>query len=277
MPGKLAVVAGSGALPLRVVEAARAAGREVFVFGVQGQADPQVLEAAPSMILPIGAAGTFLRELRARGIEEVVLAGRVQRPSLRDTKLDWVAAKLIARATFKALGDDGLLRSVIKTIESQGGARVVAPQDVLQDLRAAAGVFGRHAPDATAKTDIRRGLEVAAELGRVDVGQSVVVQQGIVLGVEAIEGTDALIRRCGELRSKTAGGVLVKVCKPQQDRRADPPVIGPATVAAVAAAGLAGIAVEAGGVLVVDRSEAVRLADQSGLFIVGVGRDGESL
>ena len=99
------------------------------------------------------------------------------------------------------------------------------------------------------------------------------MQHGIVLGVEAIEGTDALVRRCGELRRKIAGGVLVKVCKPQQDRRADPPVIGPATVAAVAAAGLAGIAVEAGGVLVVDRPEAVRLADEKGLFLVGTRLD----
>jgi len=273
MGGKLAVVAGSGALPLRVVEAARASGREVFVFGVQGQAEPEVLQAAPSMLLPIGAAGKFLKELRARGIEEVVLAGRVQRPSLRDTKLDWVAAKLIARATLKALGDDGLLRSVIKAIETQGGARVVAPQDVLQDLRATEGVYGRHAPDATAKTDIRRGMQVATELGRVDVGQSVVVQQGIVLGVEAIEGTDALLRRCAALRRPGAGGVLVKISKPQQDRRADPPVIGPGTVAEVATAGLAGIAVEAGGVLVVDRAEAVRLADEKGVFICGARHD----
>lgn len=273
MPGRLAVVAGSGALPLRVVEAAQAAGREVFVFGIQGQVDQAVLDAAPHMILPIGAAGRFLKELRVRAIEEVVLAGRVARPSLRDTKLDWVAAKVIARATFKALGDDGVMRSVIKVIETQGGARVVAPHDIMQDLRASEGVLGRHAPDATAKTDIRRGIEVGRELGRVDVGQSVVVQQGIVLGVEAIEGTDALVRRCGELRRNLPGGVLVKVCKPQQDRRADPPVIGPATVAAVAAAGLAGIAVEAGGVLIVDRAEAVRLADEKGLFLVGARID----
>ena len=273
MPPRLAVVAGSGALPLRVIEAALSAGREVFVFGVQGQVEQPVLDAAPHMILPIGAAGRFLKELRARGIEEVVLAGRVQRPSLRDTKLDWVAAKIIARATFKALGDDGVMRSVIKTIETQGGARVVAPQDIMVDLRATEGLYGRHAPDATARTDIRRGIEVARELGRVDVGQSVVVQHGIVLGVEAIEGTDALIQRCAPLRRKLAGGVLVKICKPQQDRRADPPVIGPATVLAVASAGLAGIAVEAGGVIVLDRAESVRLADEKGLFLVGTRLD----
>jgi DUF1009 family protein len=273
MPGKLAVIAGGGNLPLRVIEAAQAAGREVFVLGVLGQAEPAVLQAAPSVALPVGAARRLLKDLRQRGIEEVVLAGKVTRPTLREIKLDWVAAKLIARATFKALGDDGLLRSVIKIIETEGGARVVAPQDIMQDLRAAEGVMGRHAPDATAKTDIRRGIEVAMQLGRVDVGQSVVVQQGIVLGVEAIEGTDALVRRCAELRRKIGGGVLIKISKPQQDRRADPPVIGPATIATVADAGLAGIAVEAGGVLVVDRPEAVRMADEKGVFLLGTRLD----
>jgi DUF1009 family protein len=112
------------------------------------------------------------------------------------------------------------------------------------------------------------------ELGRVDVGQSVVVQHGIVLGVEAIEGTDALIRRCADLRRSIGGGVLVKVCKPQQDRRADPPVIGPATLEQVAAAGLVGVAVQAGRVLVLDRKEAIEVADSKGLFLIGVRTDG---
>jgi hypothetical protein len=273
MPGKLAVIAGGGNLPLRVIEAAQAAGREVFVLGVLGQVEPAVLQAAPSIVLPVGAARRFLKEMRERGIEEVVLAGRVTRPTLREIKLDWVAAKVIAKATFKAMGDDGLLRSVIKVIEAEG-PRVVAPQDILQDLKAPEGVLGRHAPDAMAKADIARGFKVARQLGLVDVGQSVVVQQGIVLGVEAVEGTDALLRRCGELRRSTGGGVLVKMCKPQQDRRGDAPVIGPATLREAAAAGLSGVAVEAGAVLIVDQREAVQIADSKGLFFVGTRPDG---
>ena len=273
MPGKLAVIAGGGNLPLRVIEAAQAAGREVFVLGVLGQVEPAVLQAAPSVVLPVGAARRFLKEMRDRGIEEVVLAGKVARPTLREIKLDWVAAKVIAKATIKAMGDDGLLRSVIKIIETQAGAKVVAPQDILQDLKAPEGILGRHSPDATAKADIARGFKVARQLGLVDVGQSVVVQQGIVLGVEAIEGTDALVRRCAGLRRATGGGVLIKMCKPQQDRRGDAPVIGPATLREVAAAGLSGVAIEAGGVLIVDQSEAVQIADSERLFFVGVRPD----
>jgi hypothetical protein len=148
---------------------------------------------------------------------------------------------------------------------------VVAPQDILGDLKAPEGVLGRHAPDTAARNDIARGLAVAKQLGLVDVGQAVVVQQGIVLGVEAIEGTDALLRRCGSLRRSTGGGVLVKISKPKQDRRGDPPVIGAATIGEAAAAGLAGIAVEAGGVLILDRKEVVQLADDKKLFLVGMG------
>ena len=125
------------------------------------------------------------------------------------------------------------------------------------------------APDETALEDIRRGLEVAEALGRADAGQAVVVQQGIVLAIEAAEGTDRMIARAARLRREGPGGVLVKMAKPQQDRRMDLPVIGPDTVEAAAAAGLRGIAVEAGGVLVLDREAAIRSADEKGLFITG--------
>jgi DUF1009 family protein len=125
-------------------------------------------------------------------------------------------------------------------------------------------------PDAEAELDIAHGLHIVRALGALDIGQAAVVQQGLVLGVEAIEGTDALLQRCAALRRDGPGGVLVKVEKPGQERRADRPVIGPETVAKAAAAGLRGIAAEAGIVLVVDRDELVRRADAAGLFVVGV-------
>jgi len=140
----------------------------------------------------------------------------------------------------------------------------------LADALAPVGVLGAVAPDAVAEADIARGLDVAQALGRLDVGQSVVVQQGMVLGVEAIEGTDALIARCGRLRREGGGGVLVKIAKPGQDRRADLPTIGARTVSACAEAGLSGIAVAAGSTLLVDRAAIVAAADRAGLFVAGV-------
>jgi DUF1009 family protein len=125
-------------------------------------------------------------------------------------------------------------------------------------------------PDRQARIDIARGLAAAKAIGALDIGQAVIVQQGIVLGVEAIEGTDALIARIGPLQREGAGGVLVKVPKPRQERRIDLPTIGAETVEAAAKAGLRGVAVEAGGALVINRAKIVARADALGLFVVGV-------
>lgn len=166
------------------------------------------------------------------------------------------------------MGDDGLLRAVTREIEDEG-FRVVGIDDVLADCLAPDGLFGSLAPDDQALADIDRGWEVAKGIGALDVGQAVIVQQGIILAVEAIEGTDRLIRRSAELRRDGPGAVLVKVRKPGQDRRLDLPTIGLGTLREAAAAGLRGICVEAGGTLVLDRAELGAEADRAGLFILG--------
>ena len=176
---------------------------------------------------------------------------------------------LFARIGLRALGDNGLLSAIIQELETEG-FRVVGVDDLLEPLLAPEGALGRVTPDEAALIDVSRGLEVARALGGVDVGQSVVVQQGIVLGVEAAEGTDALLERVAGRRLEGPGGVLVKIAKPGQERRADLPVMGVPTVAACAKAGLRGIAVEAGAALVIDRAEAVAAADRAGLFVLGI-------
>jgi hypothetical protein len=147
---------------------------------------------------------------------------------------------------------------------------VIGADALLGGLKPAEGCLGRHRPDAEAEADIARGVEVLAALGAADVGQAVVVQQGMVLGVEAIEGTDALIARCAGLRREGPGGVLVKLAKPGQETRADLPTIGPDTVRRAAEAGLRGIAVGADAAIVLDRDTLVRLADEAGLFVIAV-------
>jgi DUF1009 family protein len=166
-------------------------------------------------------------------------------------------------------GDDRLLGVVVQELEGEG-FRVIGVDDVCRNLLAPEGPLTRARPDGVAGRDIALGIEVARRLGELDVGQAVVVQQSHVLGVEAAEGTDALLRRCAGLRREGPGGVLVKVKKPQQERRADLPTIGAETVRGAAAAGLRGIAVEAGHTLVVDRRRTVEDAAAAGLFIVGV-------
>ena len=268
MPPKLAIVAGGGSLPLALAEACRACERPYFVLALKGFADAGALHGHPYRWARIGAVGRVVAAIREEAATEVVFAGHVQRPSLASLRPDLYTVRLLARIGAGALGDDGLMRHVAEAFEAEG-LKVVGVSSILDDALAPPGPLGLRAPDEAALEDIRRGMEVAEALGRADAGQAAVVQQGIVLAIEAAEGTDRMIARAGCLRREGPGGVLVKMAKPQQDRRMDLPVIGPATVDAAAAAGLRGIAVEAGGVLVMDREAAVRLADESGLFIAG--------
>jgi DUF1009 family protein len=264
---KVGIIAGGGSLPGQLAAAIQAQGRDCFVLAIKNSADPETLPAG-AVWLSLGEAGRAFRLLHEHGVSEVVMAGPVRRPTLRDLRPDWRTARFFGRIGLKALGDDGLLRAVIGEFESEG-FKVIGADSILGDILAPLGVWGTARPDEQAAADTRRGIEVGQGLGRLDVGQSVVVQQGIVLGVEAVEGTDALLSRCGGLRREGPGGVLVKLCKPQQDRRIDLPTIGVETVKLAAEAGLRGIAVEAGAALVVDLDAVVKAADRAGLFVMG--------
>jgi DUF1009 family protein len=274
-PGPLGIIAGNGGLPARLIETCQAVGREVFVLALEGEADRAAIESVPHAWCRIGGAASGLDLLRAHGVGELVLAGGVRRPSLAALRPDWRAAKFLARAGYRALGDDGLLSAIVKELEREG-FRVVGADRLLREADLPEGPLGRATPDADALADIARGIAVARAIGALDIGQAVVVQQGLVLAVEAIEGTDELVRRCAGLRRDGPGGVLVKTEKPGQERRADRPTIGPQTVTLAAESGLRGIAAEAGATLVVDRSEIIRRADAAGLFVVGVRNAGST-
>lgn len=275
LPGKtpLGIVAGGGELPLRVAHAARAAGRPVAVVVVEGWGDPAAFQDFPCLHRRVGAVGEMLDFLRSHGVRQLVMLGTAQRPSLLAIRPDMAAARLLARIGGAYLkGDDGLLRAVAAAVEAEG-FEVLAVPAVLQDLLPETGPLTRARPDATARADIARGIAVARALGAVDVGQGCVVQQGLVLAVEAIEGTDAMLARAAGLRREGPGGVLVKLVKPGQDRRVDLPAIGLRTVEGAVAAGLAGIAIEARGGIVVDRKATMAAADAAGLFVVAIDPD----
>lgn len=269
MAPKVGILAGGGDLPARLAAAVRGTGREVFIVAFEGQTDPATIAGFPHLWSRFGAAGSIIARLKAEGVGDLVFAGPVRRPSFSELFPDWYTTKFLAKVGTRALGDDGLLRSVARELEGEG-FRVVGLHDILGELLTPAGPVGRLTPDEAALRDIARGVEVARGLGALDVGQGCVVQQGIVLAVEAIEGTDAMLDRCAGLRRPGGGGVLVKVKKPQQDRRLDLPTMGTTTVEKAAAAGLAGIAVQAGGSLIVDRAAVGALADRLGLFVVGI-------
>jgi len=266
----IAVVAGGGSLPGTLARALREAGRKVFVVAFKGITEPTTIDGFPHMWTRMGAGGAIIRRLRTEGIGELVFAGPVKRPSLLELMPDWRTAVFLTHVGMRALGDDGLLRAVAAELEEREGFRLRGYHEFIGEDVAPAGPIGRHTPDERAEHDIARGIEVARGVGRLDVGQGAVVQQGIVLAVEAVEGTDAMLERCRDLARPGPGGVLVKTSKPQQDRRLDLPTIGATTVENAHKAGLRGIAIEAGGGLIIDRRATAEAADRLGLFVVGV-------
>ncbi|WP_170979279.1 LpxI family protein [Roseomonas sp. HF4] len=268
MADPLGVIAGGGLLPVRVAEAVAASGRPVVVAVLQDHGDPRAYPRFPHAAFRWGLAAQMLAWLKGHGVRQIVLAGTVARPSILSLRPDAAGMKLLARVGKAAFaGDDSILRAVMKVL-AEDGFEVIGAQQVLGGLLPPAALLAGPALDDLARADIQRGLAVCRALGAVDVGQGCVVQQGLVLAAEAIEGTDAMLARAGALRREGPGGVLVKALKPGQTPLADLPTIGPRTVDAACAAGLRGLAFEAGGTILLERDATIARAAAAGLFLL---------
>ncbi len=260
----LALIAGQGRLPELLIERLQMAGSDVFVCGYADA--PGNIE--PDVLFCLERIGGLLRELRRRGVHEVCMAGAVQRPKLRPWRLDFATLWLLPRF-LRALGkgDDGALREVI-TLFEENGMRVRGAHEILPELLPSPGVLTRVHPGRGDRADAARGEEIVAAMGAADIGQACVVAARQALAIEAMPGTDWMLASItGARAGLPAGGVLFKAPKPGQDRRADLPTIGPGTLRAAAGAGLRGVVIEAGGVMLLDRDEAVAVADAAGLFL----------
>ena len=275
----LGLIAGGGLMPIRIADAAAKAGRSLSIILLESFANPMDYRHFPGAeVVPLGHVGRMRAKLRAAGARDLVLAGRVKRPSFLALRFDAEGAKIAARLGRRALfgGDDSLLSAVVGLMREEG-FNPLGGQEILAELLVEPGTLTRAGPDDQARADIARGIAVVRALGRADVGQGCVIQQGMVLGLEAIEGTDAMLARCGDLQREGPGGVLVKLMKPRQDIRVDMPVIGPDTVRAAAASGLRGIAIEGrtgqSGTIVIDRDATAAAADAAGLFLVAIRPD----
>jgi DUF1009 family protein len=271
MSGPLGIIAGAGDLPRRTAELARAAGREVVVLGVSGFADPDLVSAFGGQSFGIGETGRQVRFLKDAGCEDIVFAGVVQRPDFSQLTFDEEGLSLLpALKEAAGKGDDALLRVVLGAF-SAAGLRIIGAEQAASALLAPSGVMGRHAPGEGDWRDIRRAAKAAEAIGALDIGQGAVSAGGIVLALEAQEGTDHMLARCAALPPavRGQGGVLVKRPKPIQDARVDLPTIGEETVRRAAEGKLSGLAVLAGGALIVNRPATIALADQLGLFIYG--------
>jgi UDP-2,3-diacylglucosamine hydrolase len=270
----LGVVAGGGELPRAIAESARDAGHNVFVLALRGSSEDWVSEFSHEWVA-LGETGKAFKALHAANVGNVLLAGKVERPKFSDIRLDTKSVMLAPRVMAAALkGDDALLRSLVELFEREG-FRVIGAAEAAPNLVAALGPLGQRRPSPEQEDDITLAFKVVRSLGVLDVGQAAAVCAGLTLAVEAAEGTDAMIARIATLPEHIRGtsakrrGVLVKAPKPVQDRKTDLPVVGVHTVRNVAAVGLAGIAVEAGGALIVDKRAVAHEADKLGLFVTG--------
>jgi DUF1009 family protein len=263
----LGLIAGGGRFPLLFAESARRAGHRVVVAAFVNQALPELERQVDAIKwVKLGEFGKIVATLKDGGASAVVMLGGVAKARFfRDAWLDAAGLKLLAQVAVRS--DDHLLRAIASWLEEQG-LPVVDPTPYLADRLAPEGLLGRHAPTEEEWADARYGLEVARGIGRLDLGQTVVVKDGVVVAVEALEGTDACIRRGGELAR--AGAVVAKAVKPNQDRRFDLPAVGPDTIAVMQEAKARVLAVEAGATLVMDRDEMVRRADAARIALVGI-------
>jgi UDP-2,3-diacylglucosamine hydrolase len=276
--GRLAIIAGSGKLPLFLAEASREAGEDPFILRLKNEAD-DLWQGFDNAVIGVGDMAGLSALFRKHEITRVVMSGAVKRrPAFGEIRVNLKSLLKLPMAlkTLLAGGDDAVLRMVISLIEAQG-CEVLGAHEILPGLLATVGPLGSVSPDADALKDIERAADAAETLGRLDVGQGAVAVGGRIVALEGVEGTDAMLARVASLRaegriSKRRKGVLVKLCKPQQDLRADLPTIGVSTVTNAQAAGLAGIAVEAGRALVVERESVIAAADAAGLFVVGIDR-----
>lgn len=277
----LGIIAGLGQLPVAIAEHAVSSGQGVYVLRLKGFEEPQ-LAVFPGAIVGLGEVGGALGKLKEAGCEEVVFAGIVKRPNFSDLKLDMKGVALLPKVLASAKkGDDALLRVLVSEFEKQG-FKVIGSHEAHARLLAPRGLIAGREPSEDDMADIRHGSRVAAATGTLDIGQGAVVCNGLVLAVEAQEGTDAMLDRCATLPETIRGtqehprGVLVKRPKPGQELRIDLPTTGVSTIEKIAKAGLAGLAVEAGGALLLNQTAMQEAAGRLGVFIYGFDPESDS-
>lgn len=278
-PERIAIVAGGGAIPLMVAESLADAGSPPFVAMLDGDADEK-LSQYEHMRTSTARFGKLVAELKKRRLNKIVFVGSVQgRPKWSEFRPDWTTLKLLNRiAQVLRSGDNQLLSGMVRAIEDEG-INVVGVHEILPHLLAGEGQISGSKPTKTQMDSISIGADAAMRLGALDAGQGVVVIGNRIVALEGAEGTDEMLERVTNLRARgklpnKAGGVLIKLCKPQQDKRVDMPTIGAKTVQNAANAQLKGIVVHAGNTLISDFDQTTARANSTGLFIYGLSSNG---
>jgi DUF1009 family protein len=272
---KIGIVCGSGKYPHMIAKACVDQSREFCLLFLNGFCDAQNWPDVPQLSVNIGEIGKALEFFHNNNVVKVVFAGGVKRPNFNQLSMDTTGASWLAKLGKNIFfGDDTLLRSIAHLLESEG-FELISGADLLNDVFLSIELATTTIPSDADYKDIACGFHIAKSIGELDVGQAVVVDQGLILGIECVEGTDQLIERCASLRKSPKGGVLVKVAKPQQSLKMDLPTIGEKTIENLHKYGFSGVAVEAQKCILVNKQSVIERANELGIFLIGV--DGESL
>ena len=269
METNLCVIAGGGILPRKIADNFDPSGDRIFFLAFRNVTDPEVVAGRHHEWLELGEVQKAIDAMHRNNVDKVVMAGPIQRPALSSLALDTRALKMLAKGGLKVFGDDGLLSLVAKEIEKEG-IKVIGIEQILSGVLTKEGLLAGPAPTKISWDDIKRGLQVLNSLGPCDVGQSIAVQEGIVLAIEAIEGTDQMIERAGSLQRNVSGPILIKISKANQDKRVDLPTAGPETVNNAIRSGFQGLALEANNSLLLDKDRVIKIAEKNSFFVIGV-------
>ena len=269
METNLCVIAGGGILPRELADNFDPSGDRIFFLAFRNVTDPEVVAGRHHEWLELGEVQKAIDAMHRNNVDKVVMAGPIQRPALSSLALDIRALKMLAKGGLKVFGDDGLLSLVAKEIEKEG-IKVIGIEQILSGVLTKEGLLAGPAPTKISWDDIKRGLQVLNSLGPCDVGQSIAVQEGIVLAIEAIEGTDQMIERAGSLQRDVSGPILIKISKANQDKRVDLPTAGPETVNNAIRSGFQGLALEANNSLLLDKDRVIKIAEKNSFFVIGV-------
>ncbi len=263
--GCVCLIAGRGALPNTVVATLKAQRRDFKTIVIQGNEEGHDFRADRS--IAIDKWGQFQEAITEWGIDSIVFAGKIDRPALWKLRPDATLLHYLPRLRLGALGDDAVMQQLLAIFAEDFNLTILSVQEILAQQKRRSGALGQHQPDVATLADITRGVQALSIISAADFGQAVAVSGGVVLGVEAIEGTDNLIRRTREYKPEETCGVIVKMPKIQQDNRIDAPTIGTETIHALHRNTFAGIAISAEDTIIVDEEAVIALADQLGIFI----------
>lgn len=273
----IGIVSGAGSLPFAVADAAARHNRHPVLFALRGCANAEKVASYPHHWIGLGQINLLCRLAQREHCADLVFIGSVVRPTLSQLRLDLGVLALLPRVVGMFRGGDNHLLSGVADFLEHRGFRLLGAHEVAPEILMPEGPIGRRRPSESQRVDIGLGLALLRAIGQFDVGQAAVVAEGHVLAVEAAEGTDEMLAQLASLRQKgrirSSGGVLVKAPKLAQDRRIDLPTIGPQTVLGAARAGLAGIAVVAGGTIVAEAERLRQTAEREHMFVVGLAEE----